>query len=172
MTLVTLSMTAVLTAAGQQPTLGPAKIAVVNISAISEQYEKTRDLEAQFEEKRVQLNQQRQALRDRVERTSRSLQEELKPGTLEFAERRKQLVLLEAELQWFVESEGQKIEAGLAMALLDIYKDIQATVHEVAQQHMIDIVLAADHLPALAHQPGCAGLFAYFPDNSDPEGSG
>lgn len=147
MTLVTLSMAAALMAVGQQPTLGPTKIAVVNIASISEQYAKTRDLEAQFEQKRVRLNQERKNLTDGIERTRRSLQEELKPGTQEFEERRKQLAMQEAELQWFVESEGQKIEAGLAAALLGIYKDIQAAVYEIAQEHRIDMVLVADRLP-------------------------
>ena len=58
----------------------------------------------------------------------------------------------EAALQWFVESEGQKIEMGLANALLGIYIDIQAAVYEIAQQHQIDIVLAADQLPNEAPQ--------------------
>ncbi len=137
---------------GQQPTLGPTKIAVVNLPRISENYDKTRDLEAQFEEKRIGLNQKRQSLTEAIERTRRSLQEELKPGTQEFEERRKQLAMQEAELKWFVDSEGEKIEAGLAAALLGIYVDIEAAVYEVAQEQRIDIVLAADQLPNDAPQ--------------------
>jgi Skp family chaperone for outer membrane proteins len=148
MTFVTLSMAAALLTVGQQPSQGPTKIAVVSVPAISERYQRTRDLEAQFEQKRVKLNQERDALKDRIERAGRSLQEEFKPGTQEFEDRRKELAMLEAELQWFVESESQKIEAGLAASLQSIYLDIQAAVHEVAQEHMIDVVLAADRLPA------------------------
>ncbi|MGD2110377.1 MAG: OmpH family outer membrane protein [Phycisphaerae bacterium] len=152
MTLVTLSMATALMTVGQQPNFGPAKIAVVNLPRVSELYKKTRDLEDQFEQKRVALNQERQALKDKIERTRRSLQEELKPGTPEFNARRKQLTMQEAEMQWFVEFEGQKIEAGLASALLGIYVDIQNVVYEIAQQQMIDVVLAADQLPQEAPQ--------------------
>jgi len=147
MTLVVMSMAAALMTVGQQPTLGPVKIAVVNVPRISQEYVKTRDLEALFEVKRVELNQQRTVMTDGIERTRRSLQEELKPGTPDFDARRKDLAMQEAALQWFVESEGQRIEMELASALLGIYIDIQATVYETAPQHQIDIVLAADQLP-------------------------
>jgi Skp family chaperone for outer membrane proteins len=148
MTFVTMSMTAVLMTMGQQTAMGPAKVAVVNIPRVSENYDKTRDLEDQFEQKRVVLNQQRQELNGKIERTKQSLKVELKPGTPEFAARRKELAMLEAEMQWFVDSEGQKIEAGMGAALLGIYDDIQKVVYEIAQERGIDLVLAADQLPA------------------------
>jgi len=130
----------------------PPKVAVVNVPAVSERYLRTSDLEAQFEERRVKLNQQRDAMQERIERTGRSLQEELKPGTKEFEERRKQLAMLEAELQWFIETEGQKVEQGLAGSLRSIYSDIQTAVRAVAEEKGIDLVLAADQLPNEASQ--------------------
>jgi len=134
--------------AGRQQVWGQTKVAVVNVPAVSERYQKTTDLEAQFEGVRRVLSDQREALRDRVERTSRSLQEELKPGTEEYRQRRKELALFEAELQWFVESEGKKIEQDLAGSLKLIFMDIQAIVREVALEQGIDIVLAADQIPS------------------------
>ena len=125
----------------------PPKVAVVNIPAISERYLRTRDLEAQFEERRTRLTQQRDAMQERIQRTGRSLQEELKPGTSEFEQRRKQLAMLEAELQWFIETEGQKIEQGLAGSLRSIYRDIQTAVRVVAEEKGVDLVLAADQIP-------------------------
>jgi len=124
------------------------KVAVVNVAEISERYARTNDLEAHFETLRLKFNQERDAQRDRVERMKRSLQEELKPGTEEFRQRRKQLLMLEAEFQAFVETEGQKIEEGLKNSLRSIYEDIRGMVGEVAEQRGIDIVLAADRLPA------------------------
>ncbi len=126
---------------------GSTSVAVVDVPAVSERYEKTRDLEAAFEQRRVGFTRQRDALRERIKRTGRSLQEEVKPGTKEFEDRRKQFVMLEAELQWFVETEGQKIEEGLAQSLREIYDDIQAVVRDVADERGIDVVLAADRLP-------------------------
>ncbi len=149
MGLVSLCMIAVLSILGQPATggLGSARVAVVDIPAVSQRYLRTADLEAQFEQHRIKFTEQRDALRQKIERTGRSLQEEFKPGTNEFETRRKQFALLEAELQWYVESEGQKLEAALAASLREIYNDIHVAVSEVAQEQGIDIVLAADRLP-------------------------
>ena len=138
---------AALTCVGQVDAWPATKVAVVNIPAVSERYQKTSDLEAQFEQRRAQLNQQRDALRDKIDRARRSLQEELKPNTPAYEQRRKELALLETELQWFVDTEGQKVEGGLAQSLRSIYDDIKAVVHEVAENMGIDVVLAADQLP-------------------------
>ncbi|MFH1109740.1 MAG: OmpH family outer membrane protein [Planctomycetota bacterium] len=135
-------------AVGPQLAHADTKVAVVNVAGASEKYAKTADLEAQFDAVRRKLNQERDAMKEKIEKANRSLQEELKPGTDEFRARRKQIALMEAELQWFVESEGQKVEKGLAESLRSIYDDIQTAVREIAQGKGVDIVLAADQLPA------------------------
>ena len=132
---------------GPQLVMGQPVVAVVNVPAVSERFQKTADLEARFDAIRRTLNEQRDALRDKAERTARSLEEELKPGTDDFRARRKQLAMLEAELQYFIESEGRRIEQGLASSLRAIFDDIQATVRLVAEEKGIDIVLAADRMP-------------------------
>ncbi len=147
MALVTCLMASALTLAGQTNSIGTTRVAVVNVGLVSERYLKTSALEAQFEQKRAQLNEQRIAMEEQVDRTRRSLQEELKPGTSEFNERRKQLAMQEAELQWFMESEGQLIEQGLAVSLRAIFDDIQAAVREVAEEMRVELVLAVDQLP-------------------------
>ena len=101
-------------AVGPQFARASTKVAVVTVGAVSEKYAKTADLEAQFDAVRRKLNQERDSMKEKIEKANRSLQEELKPGTDEFRARRKQVVVMEAELQWFVESEGQKVEKGLA----------------------------------------------------------
>jgi len=149
MTLVSLCMATVLSTLGQSATggFGSARVAVVDIPAVSQRYLRTADLEAQFEQRRIKFNEQRNALRERIERTGRSLQEEFKPGTDEFETRRKQLAMLEAEMQWYVESQGQKLEAALAASLREIYGNIRLAVSELAQEKGVDIVLAADRVP-------------------------
>jgi len=139
---------ALVVAVGPQLAHADTKAAVVNVTGVSEKYAKTADLEAQFDAVRRKLNQERDAMKEKIEKANRSLQEELKPGTDEFRARRKQIALMEAELQWFVESEGQKVEKGLAESLRSIYADIQTVVREIAQEKGVDIVLAADQLPA------------------------
>ena len=133
---------------GPQLAIGSTKVAVVNVGAVSGKYAKTADLEAQFDAIRRKLNQERDSMKEKIEKANRSLQEELKPGTDEFRARRKQVALMEAELQWFVESEGQKVEKGLAESLRGIFGDIQTAVREVAQEKGVEIVLASDQLPA------------------------
>ncbi len=126
---------------------GATSVAVVNIPEVSERYHRRTDLEARFELVRTDLNKNRDALRDKITRAGRSLQEELKPGTDEFYAREKELAMYEAELQYFVESQGRRIERELAGSLKLIFDDIQAAVIDIAKQRGIDIVLAADQLP-------------------------
>lgn len=137
-----------MSAAGTQFVLGSTTAAVVNVGAVSEKYARTADLEAQFDAVRRKLNQERDSMKEKIEKANRALQEELKPGTEEFRARRKQIAMMEAELQWFVESEGQKVEKGLADSLRSIFGDIQSAVREVAQEKGVEIVLASDQLPA------------------------
>ncbi len=126
---------------------GAVKVAVINLPEVSERYHRTADLERHFEEIRKSLNEKRDAKNAKIEKMARSLQEELKPGTEAFDKRRKELAMLQAELQWFVEAEGKKVEQGLAEALRKIYKDIQAVVADVARDRGVDIVLASDTVP-------------------------
>lgn len=139
---------ALMSAVGPKLARGSTTVAVVNVGAVSEKYARTADLEAQFDAIRRKLNQERDSMKDKIEKANRSLQEELKPGTDEYRARRKQVALMEAELQWFVESEGQKVEKGLADSLRGIFGDIQTVVREVAQEKGVEIVLASDQLPA------------------------
>ena len=123
------------------------RVAVVNIPHVSEKYQKTTDLEAHFDGIRRKLSQDRDGMRERLERLKRSLQEELKPGTEEFLQRRREVAMLEAEIQWFIEVEGSKVDAGLGASLREIYGDIQRASREVAEARGIDVVLASDALP-------------------------
>jgi Skp family chaperone for outer membrane proteins len=125
----------------------PARVGVVDVPAVSERYLKTTELENHFELRRVKLSEQPDALREKIDRTARSLREEFKPGTNEFQERSKQLAMLEAELQWFVEEQGRQIEQELAGSLRLIFDDIRDVVGELAEQKGIDVVLAADRIP-------------------------
>ena len=147
------AMAAFVTVGQANPTGGtnsldqPTKTAVVDVPAVSAGYLKTKDLEAQLERRNTALLQERNTLREKIERTGRSLQEELKPGTSEFEQRRKQLALYEAEMEWFVDSIGRMLEREVAATLRSIYEDIHAVVRTVAEERGIDVVVAADRLP-------------------------
>lgn len=145
MTFISMCMASVLLAVGQQG--GSARVAVVDVPAASSRYARTADLEAQFEQQRIKFNEERSTRQQRIQRLEQSLQEELKPGTPEFEGRRKDLAMQQAELQWFVESESQRIERALAESLRVIFSDILESIREVSDEQGIDIVLAADRLP-------------------------
>lgn len=125
----------------------PTRTAVVDVPAVSAGYLKTKDLEVQLERRNTALLQERTALHNKIERTGRSLQEELRPGTSEFEQRRKQLALYEAEMEWFVDSTGRMLEREVAGTLRSIYEDIHAVVRTIAKEKGIDVVVAADRLP-------------------------
>lgn len=145
MNLLTLSIA--LASVVGQPNWDPTRVAVVNIPVVSERYQKTSDLEAQFEQVRQKLTKHREDLRNRIDTLQRSLKEELKPGSDAFRDRTKELAMLQAELQWFVDSEGQRVEKGLGASLKEIYLDIKTAAGQVAEERGIDIVLASDQLP-------------------------
>lgn len=130
-----------------QSTLADTKIATVNVAEVSEKYERTKDLEAHFDTVRKNLQQQRDELKQKVERTTKSLNEEFKPGTDEYRSRRKELAMMEAQLQYFVDSEGKQIEAELAESLRSIFDDIQTVIRAVAEEKSFDLVLVADSMP-------------------------
>lgn len=128
-------------------TLAETKLAVVNIPDVSDKYRKTADLEGHFEKIRQQANQKRQEIKDRIDRTQRSLQEEVKPGTEAYRARLKDLAMMQAELKWYTEVEGQRIEKGLASSLREIFEDIRRAIHAIAEERGLDIVIASDRLP-------------------------
>ena len=132
---------------GQSGPMTATRVAVVNVPVVSERYLKTTYLEGQFETRRLELAKQRDTLRENIDRTRRSLQEEFKPRTQEFRQRAKQLAMLEAEMQWLVETQGRQVETELAASLRSIFADIQSVIRAVAQERNIDVVLAADQLP-------------------------
>lgn len=122
-------------------------MAVISLPDVSERYIKTSALEAKFEVRRQELNKKRDDMNDKIDKLKKSLQEELKPGTEAYDQRQKDLALQQAELQWFLDTQSKKVDAGLAEALRSIYEDIQHMVAQVAKERHLDIVLASDALP-------------------------
>ena len=133
--------------AGQQDNFASARVAVVSIGEVSEKYQRTTELESFFDGQRSQFQKTRDEQKQKIERMTKSLQEELKSGTPEFRERAKQITMMEAELKWFVESEGQRLEEGLKSSLRSIYKDMLVVVREVADAKKLDLVVASDRMP-------------------------
>ncbi len=145
LTLVQLALGLFLT--GPQDPIPATKAAVVNLADVSDKYQRTKDLEAYFDAQRTQFQKQRDEQKQKIERMTKSIQEELKPGTPEFRERAKQIAMMDAELKWSVEAEGQRLEEGLKGSLRSIYDDIVVVVREIAEERKLDLVVASDKLP-------------------------
>ncbi|MGB0717552.1 MAG: OmpH family outer membrane protein [Phycisphaerae bacterium] len=124
-----------------------ANVAVINVADASEKYARTRDLEAEFEQRRIRLREEGDQFREQIEQKRRILAEQLKPGTDAFNTTREELAVLEARAQFFVESQTRMMDEALARSLRSIYLDIQATVSIIAQEQGIEVVLAIDALP-------------------------
>jgi len=62
---------ALVLAVGTRPAHGSTKVAVVNVGAVSEKYAKTADLEAQFDAVRRKLNQERDSMKEKIEKANR-----------------------------------------------------------------------------------------------------
>ncbi|MHC5108273.1 MAG: OmpH/Skp family outer membrane protein [Planctomycetota bacterium] len=147
MTLQLLGMYLAVATLAQQPSAG-TNAAVINVAVASERYLRTADLESQFESRRLELRQKGEDYRNRIEQKRRILTEQLKPGTDAFNATQKELAMLEAEAQFFLESNTRMMDQGLANSLRSIYTDIQLAVREVAEEQGYQIVLAVDELPA------------------------
>lgn len=123
------------------------RVAVVNVAVASEQYARTRDLEAEFEQRRLKIREESDQFRSQIEQKRRILTEQLKPGTDAFNVTREELAVLEARAQFFVESRTRMMDEALAQSLRSIYLDIQSAVSELANEQGLDVVLAVDALP-------------------------
>lgn len=130
-----------------EPQAGVTVVAVVKIPEVSEQYTKTKDLEAVFDKDRTAFARARDERKTKIDRAKEALQAELKPGNDAYRARRKEIAEMEAEMQAFVELEGERLEQGLAQSLRSIFDDIHAAIGEVAKERNIDIVLASDDMP-------------------------
>lgn len=155
MNMIWIALATGLAMAGQQDSSRGIRAAVVNVPRVSEQYRKTAELETHFEKLRDTFTKEHDAQREKIQRMTRSLREELKPGSEDFRQRAKQVAMLEAQLAWFNESEGERIEIGLRTSLLSIYEDIHAAIREIAGERNLDLVLTADRLPE--DPPGSTG---------------
>lgn len=123
------------------------RIAVVNVPRVSEQYLRTGQLEQRFEEQRRKYNQERETRKAEYEKLARSLEEQFKPGTADYEERREQLLVLKYRFETFVQTEEAKLETDMTNSLRSIYEDITQMVGRVAEEKGIDLVLPIEPFP-------------------------
>jgi Skp family chaperone for outer membrane proteins len=123
------------------------KVAVVNVPLVSDGYERTGDLEQEFEVLRVRFNEERNRRAEEINKKRQQVTEQFKPGTEDFLKRQEEIMTLEARLKFFEQSEGAKLEMEIASSLRKLFEDIKRMVSIVATERGFDVVLAAEQLP-------------------------
>ncbi len=136
-----------LVAAAQTGAAEP-KVAVVNVPAVSDGYERTGDLEQEFEVLRVRFNEERNRRAEEIRKKREQVVAQFKPGSEDFFKRQEEIMVLEARLKSFEQSEGLKLQVQIATSLRTLFEDIKRMVSIVATERGFDVVLAAEQLPA------------------------
>lgn len=123
------------------------KVAVVDVPAVSDAYYKKTALEDDFEAMRAKFREQVDKEKKEIETLRRSMEEQFKPGTPDFEQRKEEGVLRETRLKLYMEREGGNLDGIVNASLRSIFEDIHKVVGKVAEEDGLDIVLAKDELP-------------------------
>jgi len=126
----------------------PPRVAVVNVPLVSDGYVRTGDLEQEFEVLRLKFNEERNRRVEEIRKKREQVAAQFKPGTKDFLKRQEEIMILEARLKFYEQSEGVKLEMAIASALRTLFEDIKRMVSIVATEKGFDVVLAAEQLPA------------------------
>jgi Skp family chaperone for outer membrane proteins len=132
--------------------LGPAAtfaaepdIAVLDIARIFEGYQMTRDLEVRFDDKRRAATEEAQTRRNNIEQM-RSALAAFDPTSEDFAKREAEMQRAETEYEVWSSVEEKRLKAEHKRWLMQIYRNTQAVVGQVAEERGIDLVLTYDQL--------------------------
>lgn len=126
----------------------PPRVAVVNVPMVSDGYVRTGDLEQEFEVLRLKFNEERNRRVEEIRKKREQVAAQFKPGTKDFLKRQEEIMILEARLKFYEQSEGVKLEMAIASSLRTLFEDIKRMVSIVATERGFDVVLAAEQLPA------------------------
>lgn len=126
----------------------PPKVAVVDVPLVSDAYARTGDLEQEFEVLRLKFNEERKRRGEEILKKREQVAAQFKPGTEDFLKRQEEIMMLEARLKFFEQSEGVKLEIAITTSLRTLFEDIKRMISIVATEKGFDVVLAAEQLPA------------------------
>lgn len=125
---------------------GPThNIAVVNLTAIFERYQMTRDLEQMFEERRQKVSAEAKDKRENINMLRNAILD-IKPGTPDFVRREEELITAEIEFQAWLEIQERRLKEQHKSWLKMIYKNTQQVIAKIAEKNGIDLVLTYNDL--------------------------
>ncbi len=132
--------------AAQQPgSQAPTNIAVVNLAAVFEKYQMTRDLEERFGRRREEVKAESRGKQENIALLRNAL-EQFKPGTADFRQREEELVRSEIEFEVWLEVQERRLKSEHKSWLESIYRNTQEVVARIAAQRGIDLVLTYNDL--------------------------
>ncbi len=120
-------------------------IAVVNLTAIFERYQMTRDLEQMFEERRQKVAAEAKDRRENINMLRNAILD-IKRGTPDFVRREEELITAEIEFQAWLEIQERRLKEQHKSWLKMIYKNTRQVIAKIAQKNGIDLVLTYNDL--------------------------
>jgi Skp family chaperone for outer membrane proteins len=141
-----LGSSAIPAAMNVEPAAEPAKIGVVNISQITTDYERSRDMKDQITKKQQDLEAEFKQKADRI----KSLQAELQnfnSKSKDYQDRQKELLKLSYEFEMGRQFNQKMVEADMRIAAEDIYNEMSDVVEGLAKEKKYDLVVARDTTP-------------------------
>ncbi len=146
----TLALCCLLTLLGTRPSPSlaasePAKVAVINLSKVFDQYRMTKDLEAKFDERRRAMAAEAQKKQDEIN-VKRQALASFKPGTIDHKTRRNELTEMQMNFEVWAATKEQLMRDSHKDWLLRIYHDVRDAVQTVSKAQNIDLVLTYEEV--------------------------
>ena len=120
-------------------------IAVINLGAVFERFQMTRDLEQVFTDQRESLATQAQKTREDVI-IQRNALAQFKPGSPDFLQREEELVFAQKRFEGWLDIQEVRLKREHKTWLELIYRNVQDAVAKIAEGRGIDLVLTYSDL--------------------------
>lgn len=129
--------------AADKPTPLTAKVAVIDIVKVFNEYQRTKEINERLNKEQVDLQNQRKLKIDRVDALKAQL-DNLNPDSPDYYKRQKELLSLSIELKNFTDLTAESIKTEFRVHTEDIYKEMLKAIEAVAKEQGYDLVLYQD----------------------------
>lgn len=140
-----LILAALVLSGGAAPAEAQTKIAVLNVARVFEEYEMTRELESLFDQQRREAAEEADQRRANIDQMRRALTA-FDPASDDFARRDADITRAEIEFQVWSNLAERRLKNNHKNWMLQIYRNTQGMVGEIAKERTIDLVLTYDRL--------------------------
>jgi len=123
----------------------PAKVAVVDIVKLFNEYQRTKEINERLNKEKLELQNQRKQKLDRVEALKGQL-ESLHPDSKDYYQRQKELLEVSIDLKNFTEIKTEEIKREFRVLTEDIYNEMLKLIEQVGRDMDYDLVLYLDRM--------------------------